>query len=175
MEPAVCHGVTRQPKRITTTNQSTATIEAPHKGSVVAASQPRWIQALPSRPMNSRSPRVVDIGKKPRRSTVGHASCKLVISTSIRTIAAKKIAVGGVQYIDWTSLAARSTRLASMARPSSDPAQGEALGHVVAHEPDHEGTRQDGHDAGGRQRSPVDAGSRDGAGHRGCNGLGVDR
>ena len=30
-EPAVCHGVMRQPKRITTTNQSTATIEPPQR------------------------------------------------------------------------------------------------------------------------------------------------
>ena len=37
----------------------------------VPISQPRWIQAAPSRPMNSRSPRVVAIGRKPRRSVVG--------------------------------------------------------------------------------------------------------
>ncbi len=74
-----------------------------------AASQPRWIQAAPRRPMKRRSPRVVGIGSRPLRSTVGRTISRIVMMTSMRAIAAKNTAVGQVQYIDWTSFAKRST------------------------------------------------------------------
>jgi hypothetical protein len=49
--------------------------------------------------MNNRSPRVVAIGKKPRRSTVGERISQIVIPISIKTIRVKKTATGTVQTI----------------------------------------------------------------------------
>ncbi len=49
--------------------------------------------------MNSRSPRVVAIGRKPLRGTVGERSSQTVMPTSSRAMQAKKTATGGVQAI----------------------------------------------------------------------------
>ncbi len=49
--------------------------------------------------MKSRSPRVVAIGRKPLRSTVGDRSSHTVMPTSISTMQAKNTATGRVQAI----------------------------------------------------------------------------
>ena len=88
----------------------------------VPISQPRWIQAAPSSPMNSRSPRVVDIGRKPRRSVVGWASSQTVMIMSMMAMAEKNIAVGHVQAMDPKSLPKRSKKLdVHHTRPRAKP------------------------------------------------------
>ena len=72
---------------------------AHHRGSPVAAIQPRWMNALPSSPIKNRSPRVVAMGSNPRRSTLGDTTCQTAIPASISTMGPKKTAVGSVQAI----------------------------------------------------------------------------
>ena len=60
----------------------------------------------------------------------------------------KKIAVGTVHAIHPMFM-----------RLASHPAQGEALGDVVAHEVDHERAGNDGQHARGGEQAPVDAGA----------------
>lgn len=50
-------------------------------------------------PMKSRSPGVVDNGRKPRRSMEGDRVCQRVMAVRIRKMIMKKMAVGSVQHI----------------------------------------------------------------------------
>ena len=63
----------------------------------LTATNAKFNQAADSRPMNKRSPRVVAMGKNPRRSTVGDLISHSVMPTSIKTMQLKKIATGKVQ------------------------------------------------------------------------------
>src|SRR5712691_1412318 len=121
------------------------------------------MNALPTRLMKSRSPRVVAMPSAPTCSISGRAIASTVMITSSPAIAAKKVAVCHVHAIQ---------AICSMA-PSYAPKR-EALGDVVADEPDHERAWHDGEHAGGREQSPVHAGGGDGTRHRGCDRLGVD-
>ena len=65
----------------------------------VNPSHAKKMYALPNNPIKSRSPGVVGIGRKPRRSMDGDTVCHMVMATSIRKMAIKKIAVGKVHSI----------------------------------------------------------------------------
>ena len=54
---------------------------------------------------------------------------------------------------------------------SSHAAERQALGHIVAHEPDHQGAGHDGKHAGGGEQAPVEAGGADRARHGGGDGI----
>ena len=49
--------------------------------------------------MKSRSPGVVGIGRKPRRSREGDTVCHTVMAITVRIMVMQKIAVGTVHYI----------------------------------------------------------------------------
>lgn len=70
-----------------------------HSDRSVNPSQARKRYALPNNPINSRSPGVVGIGRKPRRSIDGDTVCHIVMATRIRKIVLKNIAVGSVHSI----------------------------------------------------------------------------
>src|SRR5688500_3603195 len=110
------------------------------------------MKAAPSSEMNSRSPRVVAMRKTPTRSVSGRRMASTVMTRSRLAMPAKKSPVCQVQAIQVRS---------GMGFSLSDAAQGEALGDVVAHEPDHEGPRHDGEHARRREQAPVHAGGRD--------------
>jgi len=57
------------------------------------------MNALPSKPMKRRSPRVVGIGRKPRLSTGGETIPHTVKAAMSKAITMKKIAVGAVHTI----------------------------------------------------------------------------
>src|SRR5262249_4554309 len=117
------------------------------------------MKALPRSEMNRRSPRVVSMARMPRRGAPpGESSSQAVIATSMSATEMKKAAVSHVQAIHerpcavsmvvplrrvgWVERSADPTPhpigllgLAA-ARSNLHPAQGEALGDVVAHEID---------------------------------------
>ena len=70
--------------------------------------------------MNSRSPRVVRIGSKPRRSVVGCANSQTVMISSMITMAEKNMAVGQVQAIDATACR-RAIKPLHHTRPRAKP------------------------------------------------------
>jgi hypothetical protein len=70
-----------------------------HKVISVNPIHARWIYALPKRPINSRSPLVVEMGKNPFRSTQGERTCQTVMEIRIKPIVMKNIAVGTVHAI----------------------------------------------------------------------------
>src|SRR4030095_780012 len=63
------------------------------------ATNARFTYAAHSRPMNRRSPRVVAIGRKPLRMTVGDFNSHTVIAPSISAMQQKNTATGVVQAI----------------------------------------------------------------------------
>src|SRR3954469_14249008 len=99
----------------------------------LTATKPRLTQAAAIRPMNRRSPRVVAIGSQPRRRGVGDRISPTVMPTSISTMQVKNTATGSVQAIHSNMFSC----LRQQDRGSYTP-HGEALGDVVAHEPDHD-------------------------------------
>src|SRR5690606_40027104 len=99
--------------------------------------------------MNRGSPRVVAMGRKPLRSTVGERISQTVMATSISATQMKNTAVGVVQTIQ-----ANMAYSFSGGR-GSDPAHREALRDVVAHEPDDDGAGDDGVGAGRREGGPI--------------------
>ena len=76
---------------------------------------------------------------------LGETICHTVMPASMSTMKPKNAAVTGVQAIQSIFM---TTLL--------DPAQGEALGHMVADKPDDQGARHDGQDAGRGQQAPVE-------------------
>src|SRR5262245_21319751 len=121
------------------------------------------MKAAPSRLTNRRSPRVVAMPSTPTRSTSGRKIASSVMMASKPAMQAKNAAVCQVQAIQ-----------ANWSIVSSHPAEGEALGDVVADEPDHERTGHDGEHAGGGEQAPVHAGGGDRARHGGGDRLGLD-
>lgn len=94
----------------------------------VNPSQARWMKALPSNPRKKRVPRVVGIIRKPLRSIVGDINSHTSMPHNIKKMVMKKMAVGRVQYIHSKLIVV----------PSLYPAQGEALGEMISHKPDHQ-------------------------------------
>ena len=78
---------------------TTASKLAKKIGRVVKPSQPKCRKAADKRLIKKRSPRLVTMGSKPRRSCPGHLSSASVIVTSASAIPIKNIAVGHVQAI----------------------------------------------------------------------------
>jgi len=79
--------------------QHTATASMNQRVKSVNPSHAKKMKALPNNPTKSRSPGVVGIGRKPRRSMEGDTDCHIVIAISIRKMTIKKIAVGKVHSI----------------------------------------------------------------------------
>src|SRR5215217_3993061 len=89
---------------------------------------------LPSSEMNRRSPRVVSKRRMPWRGLPpGEKYSQTAMPISSRTMVPKNKAVGRVQAIHEKFIAS-----------SLHPAQGKALGDVVADEIDNQGARNDG-------------------------------
>src|SRR3546814_18081711 len=86
--------------------------------------------AATSRPMNRRSPRVVAMGRKPLRNTVGDFSSKKVMPTSMSPMQIKNTVVGKVHTIQ-----------SNMASSPLHAAHCKSLCNVVAHEPNDDGAR----------------------------------
>jgi hypothetical protein len=70
-----------------------------HKVISVNPIHAKWMYALPKRPINSRSPLVVEMGKNPFRSIQGDRTSQTVMEIRIKLIVIKNIAVGSVQAI----------------------------------------------------------------------------
>ena len=79
--------------------------------------------------MKSRSPGVVGIGRKPRRSREGDMVCHTVMAITVRIMVPQKMAVGTVHLIH--------SKVNSMILPPLHATHGKALGHMIAYEPDH--------------------------------------
>src|SRR5678816_2002094 len=102
--------------------------------------------------MKRRSPRVVAIGSQPFLRTVGERSSHTVMPASMSTMAEKNTATGKVHAIHSNISVA----------PSHAPHR-EALGDVVADEPDDDRAGNDGENARGGEHPPVHSRRRDGS------------
>src|SRR5579872_2490363 len=96
----------------------------------------------------------------PLRGISGRYTASSVRIMSADAMKPKKIAVSQVQAIQTNLVAISSQPLAIVSiirTPPLDAPKGKALGDVIAHEPDHDGARDHGEDAGGGEQRPVHA------------------
>ena len=91
--------IRNHPQRITTIIQTNPIGSMIQSDRFVNPSQAKKRYAFPNNPINSLSPGVVGIGRKPRRSIDGETVCHMVMATRIRKIVLKNIAVGSVHSI----------------------------------------------------------------------------
>jgi|GEM_PF-4610378 hypothetical protein len=79
--------------------QDTAITSKIQRLRLVSPTHARKMYILVKIPIKNRSPGVVGIGRKPRRSMEGDTVCHIVIATRIRKMEMTKIAVGSVHAI----------------------------------------------------------------------------
>lgn len=87
------------PHTITTTIQHTTTMSKIQRAKLVKPIHAKKIKTLVKTPMKNRSPGVVGIGRKPRRSMEGDTVCHTVMAITIPIIVVMKMAVGTVHSI----------------------------------------------------------------------------
>src|SRR3546814_15792124 len=102
--------------------------------------------AATSRPMNRRSPRVVAMGRKPLRSTVGDFNSKKVMPASMSPMQIKNTVVGKVHTIQ-----------SNMTSSPLDAAHSKSLCNVGAPETNYDCSRHDGKLVGRPHLGPVRA------------------
>ena len=107
--------------------------------------------------MKRRSPRVVAIGRKPLRRTVGDLIYHTVMPASINAMQTKNTATGVVQAIH-SNMAISSKSVATEPNAclgkTSDAAHRKTLGDVMPDKPNHDGSGDDGQHARRSQRRP---------------------
>jgi len=79
--------------------QDTAMPSKIKRGKSVNPTHAKKMKALVNSPIKNRSPGVVGIGRKPRRSMEGDTVCHIVMAARIRKMEMTKIAVGSVHSI----------------------------------------------------------------------------
>ena len=84
---------------MTTAIHNMATASKIQRENWVKAIQAKKIYTLLKIPMKSRSPGVVGIGRKPRRSKEGATVCHTVMAITVKIMAPQKIPVGTVHSI----------------------------------------------------------------------------
>src|ERR1700754_1024520 len=117
------------------------------------------MKALPSRLMNSRSPRVVAKRNRPILGFSGRTIASTVMITRTRATTPKNKPVCQVQAIQSSCIYCVSSLLdaAHLNTVQLNPNKREALGDVIAHEPDDDGARDHAEHAGRRQQAPIHA------------------
>ncbi len=128
-----------------------------HNGVPKKNSHAMNMKALPSSEMKSRSPRVVSMAKMPRLGVPpGTKYSQTAMEPMQSKMNRKKPVVARVQAIHVPSGSVHHLKLnitTSSISVSLHPAEGKALGDVIAHEPDHDRTGDNCQCSGGRQQT----------------------